>query len=89
MEDVTVWVFVFACKVSLQYILCIANFIIYPLVRLANAAYCDCVRSHISAFRLTSDAPDATYTLIQWVLTALIHHVKHAEKYSPVADLLV
>ena len=30
MEDATAWVFVFPCKVSLQYILCIANFIRYP-----------------------------------------------------------
>ena len=74
-EDTTAWVFVFACKVSLQYILCIANFILYPLVHLANAAYCDCVHSHTSAFHLTSDAPDATYTLIQRDLMALIHHV--------------
>ena len=43
-----------------------------------------CLRS-----TLTSDAPDATYTLIQRVLTALIHYVKHTEQYSPVADLLV
>lgn len=41
------------------------------------------------AYYLSTEAPETTYTLIRRVLTALIHHVKNAGQFSPLADLLV
>lgn len=38
---------------------------------------------------MTSETPELTYTLIRRVLTALIHHVKKADQFTPLADLLV
>ena len=40
-------------------------------------------------YHLTCENPDVTYTLIRRVLTALIHHVKNADQFSPLADVLV
>jgi len=41
------------------------------------------------SYHMTSEAPEFTYTLIRRVLTALIHHVKNADQFTPLADLLV
>jgi hypothetical protein len=40
-------------------------------------------------YHLTCENPDITYNLIRRVLTAFIHHVKNADQFSALADLLV
>lgn len=73
MEDATAWVFIFACK-SVSQTLHTATFsILAPLID-----------AHI--FTYTSDI---IHNLIRRVLTALIHHVKNAEQYRTIVDLLI
>ena len=36
-----------------------------------------------------ADSLDDTFTLLRRVLTALIHHCKSAEQFSPVSDVVV
>ena len=38
---------------------------------------------------LTCDHPDASYTLVRRVLTALIHHCKGPEQFAPACDVVV
>ena len=38
---------------------------------------------------LSCEEPNATYTLVRRVLTALIHHVKSAEHFATLGDLLI
>ncbi|KAF9461848.1 hypothetical protein BDZ94DRAFT_790553 [Collybia nuda] len=72
-EDASAWVIVFACKSVSQTLHTATSSIMAPLLK-----------AHLAA-----DVPEPTYTLIRRVLTSLIHHVKNAEQFSPLADLLV
>ncbi|OBZ65821.1 U3 small nucleolar RNA-associated protein 20 [Grifola frondosa] len=71
--DACAWIFVSACKSVSQTLHTATTTLIAPLVK----------------YHLTCDAPEASYTLIRRVLTALIHHCKGAEQFSPISDLLV
>lgn len=72
-EDASAWVIVFACKSVSQTLHTATTSIFAPLL----------------AYHMTSETPELTYTLIRRVLTALIHHVKKADQFTPLADLLV
>jgi U3 small nucleolar RNA-associated protein 20 len=41
------------------------------------------------AYHMTSEVPEPTYTLIRRALTALIHHVKKADQFTALAELLI
>ncbi|KAG5642515.1 hypothetical protein DXG03_002616 [Asterophora parasitica] len=72
-EDASAWVVVFACKSVSQTLHTATSSIFTPLL----------------TYHLSAKDPETTYTLLRRVLTALIHHVKKAEQFSPLADLLV
>lgn len=40
-------------------------------------------------YYLASDEYEEAFTLLRRVLTALIHHVKSADQFSPVADVII
>ncbi|KAF8058583.1 hypothetical protein FPV67DRAFT_1428362 [Lyophyllum atratum] len=72
-EDASAWVIVFACKSVSQTLHTATPSIIAPLL----------------SYHLSTPTPEPTYTLLRRVLTALIHHVKNAAQFAPLADLLV
>ncbi len=41
------------------------------------------------AYHLSTENPEATYTVLRRSLTALVHHVKNAEQFSVLGDLVV
>ncbi|KAI0316098.1 armadillo-type protein [Amylostereum chailletii] len=72
-EDACAWTVVFACKSVSQTLHTASPSIISPLLS-----------SHLDV----SEASQ-THTLIRRVLTALIHHCKGPEQFSPVAEILL
>ncbi|KAF8901183.1 armadillo-type protein, partial [Gymnopilus junonius] len=72
--DATAWVVVYACKSVSQTLHTCAPSIFTPL---------------ISYHLFTASDPKATYTLLRRTLTALIHHVKNAEGFTLVGQVLV
>ncbi|KAK0463186.1 armadillo-type protein [Desarmillaria tabescens] len=72
-DDAAAWLFVCACKSVSQTLHTATQSIIKPLL----------------AFHLSCEIAEPTYTLLRRILTALIHHVKNSEKFSPIGDLLV
>ncbi|KAG7447295.1 uncharacterized protein BT62DRAFT_948312 [Guyanagaster necrorhizus] len=72
-DDAVAWLFVCACKSVSQTLHTATQSIIKPLL----------------AFHMSCDIAEPTYTLLRRILTALIHHVKNSEKFSPIGDLLV
>ncbi|KAH7909651.1 armadillo-type protein [Hygrophoropsis aurantiaca] len=72
-EDASAWMIVFACKSVSQTLHTTTPTVMAPLID----------------FYLGCDTPEAMYGLLRRVLTALIHHCKGPEQFSPVADLVV
>ncbi|KAL0955556.1 hypothetical protein HGRIS_001795 [Hohenbuehelia grisea] len=72
-EDASAWVFVFACKSVSQSLHTATVSLIAPLVE------------HF----LSCDNPGPVYNLLRRVLTAFIHHVKNADQFAPLADIIV
>ncbi|KAF8805205.1 hypothetical protein BYT27DRAFT_7105392 [Phlegmacium glaucopus] len=73
-EDASAWALVFACKSVSQTLHTCAISIFTPLLEY-----------HLSSSANTS----TTYTLIRRTLTALVHHVKNAEQFALLGDLIV
>ncbi|KAJ7597870.1 hypothetical protein C8J56DRAFT_329594, partial [Mycena floridula] len=67
------WAFVLACKSASQTLHTATPTIFSPLLN-----------QHI-----VCESHPTTFTLIRRLLTALIHHVKHAEQLLPISDVLV
>ncbi|KAK0189706.1 hypothetical protein F5146DRAFT_1052188 [Armillaria mellea] len=72
-DDAAAWLFVCACKSVSQTLHTATQSILKPLL----------------AFHLSCEIAEPTYTLLRRILTALIHHVRNSEKFSPIGDLLV
>ena len=47
------------------------------------------VISPLLTYYLSTEDPETTYTLIRRTLTALIHHVKNADQFSLLGDVLI
>ncbi|KAF7330551.1 DRIM domain-containing protein [Mycena venus] len=78
-EDAAAWCLVYACKSVSQTLHTCTPSIILPLLN-----------SHLSAPPLSSTDPNPrTYTLLRRLFTALIHHVRNAENFASVGDVLV
>jgi hypothetical protein len=88
-EDASAWAIVYACKVfpGLQFIFLFPD--TFQSVSQTLHTATTSIFTPLLAYHMTSEAPQPTYTLIRRVLTALIHHVKNAGQFSPLADLLV
>ncbi|KAJ8454750.1 hypothetical protein ONZ51_g12850 [Trametes cubensis] len=71
--DACAWIFVTACKSVSQTVHTATPSLIAPLVR----------------YHLGSEVPEDSFTLIRRVLTALIHHCKGPEQFSPISDAVV
>ncbi|KAI0753565.1 hypothetical protein C8Q80DRAFT_1342693 [Daedaleopsis nitida] len=71
--DVCAWIFVTACKSVSQTLHTVTESLVAPLIQ----------------YYLSCDVPDDVYTLVRRVLTALIHHCKGAEQFSPASDAVV
>ncbi|KAI0764301.1 armadillo-type protein [Trametes elegans] len=71
--DTCAWIFVTACKSVSQTLHTATASLITPLIR----------------FHLSSDVPDDSFTLIRRVLTALIHHCKGPDQFTPVSEAVV
>ncbi|TBU52202.1 hypothetical protein BD310DRAFT_784738, partial [Dichomitus squalens] len=71
--DVCAWTFVTACKSVSQTLHTVTSSLVCPLLQ----------------FYLTCDAEEEAYTLIRRVFTALIHHCKSADQFSPVSEAIV
>ncbi|KAI0070349.1 hypothetical protein K474DRAFT_1670178 [Panus rudis PR-1116 ss-1] len=74
-SDVGAWVFISCFKSVSQTLHTVTSSVFAPLVRY----HLDCEESDV----------ERTFTILRRVLTALAHHCKTAEQYSPVADFLV
>ncbi|KAF4598878.1 U3 snoRNP protein [Pleurotus pulmonarius] len=73
LEDASAWCLVFACKSVSQTLHTSTLSLLSPLISLYSSA----------------SQPDTLYTLIRRLITALIHHVKNAEQFTPLGDYLV
>ncbi|CCM06042.1 uncharacterized protein FIBRA_08288 [Fibroporia radiculosa] len=73
LADACAWMFVSACKSASQ-----------TLHTTTASILASLLRNH-----LHSTSPDASFTLVRRVLTALIHHCKGAEQFAFVADVVV
>lgn len=71
--DVSAWVFVSAFKSVSQTLHTTTSTIFSPLLQ----------------YHLECDDPEQSFTVLRRTLTALCHHCKNAEQYSPLADILV
>ncbi|KAM5545238.1 hypothetical protein V8D89_001349 [Ganoderma adspersum] len=71
--DVCAWTFVTACKSVSQTLHTVTSSLMSPLVQ----------------YYLDTDTPDDAFTLVRRVFTALIHHCKSADQFSPVSDAVV
>ncbi|CAL1711913.1 unnamed protein product [Somion occarium] len=71
--DVSAWVFVSACKSVSQTLHTISPTVFAPLLQ----------------YYLTCEEPDQSFTVLRRMLTALAHHCKTSEQYSPIADIIV
>ncbi|KAF6761034.1 hypothetical protein DFP72DRAFT_1002832 [Ephemerocybe angulata] len=72
-DDASAWVLVYACKSVSQTLHTATSSIFSPLL----------------AYHLKTDNPEPTFNLIRRTLTALIHHVKNAEQFSSLGNLVV
>ncbi|KAJ3843214.1 hypothetical protein F5878DRAFT_721627 [Lentinula raphanica] len=72
-DDAAAWCLASACKSVSQTLHTVTPSLITPLLE----------------FHLSCEESDASYTLIRRVFTALIHHVKGADQFSSVAELVV
>ncbi|KAF6761032.1 U3 snoRNP protein Utp20 [Ephemerocybe angulata] len=72
-DDASAWVLVYACKSVSQTLHTATASIVSPLL----------------AYHLKTDNPEPTFNLIRRTLTALIHHVKNAEQFSSLGNLVV
>ncbi|KAJ6576400.1 hypothetical protein DFH09DRAFT_1451514, partial [Mycena vulgaris] len=78
-QDAAAWCVVYACKSVSQTLHTCTPSIIFPLLNY-----------HLSAPTSSSaDPTPRTYTLLRRLLTALIHHVRNAENFASVGDVLV
>ncbi|KAJ7127008.1 hypothetical protein C8R44DRAFT_111309 [Mycena epipterygia] len=78
-QDAAAWCVVYACKSVSQTLHTCTPSIISPLLNY-----------HLSAPPSSSaDPTPRTYTLLRRLLTALIHHVRNAENFASVGDVLV
>ncbi|KAI0705265.1 armadillo-type protein [Cerioporus squamosus] len=71
--DVCAWIFVTACKSVSQTLHTVTASLVTPLLE----------------YYLSCDDSEDAFTLVRRVLTALIHHCKGAEQFSPVSDAVV
>ncbi|KAJ7756392.1 armadillo-type protein [Mycena maculata] len=81
MQDAAAWALVYACKSVSQTLHTCAPSIIAPLLA-----------HHLAASPLPSSSGDPTpktYALLRRLLTALIHHVRNADGFASVGDVLV
>lgn len=70
--DVSAWVFVSACKSVSQTLHTTTSTIFLPMLQ----------------YYLECEDPESSFTVLRRTLTALAHHCKTAEQYSPLADIL-
>ncbi|KAJ7475832.1 armadillo-type protein [Mycena latifolia] len=78
-QDAAAWCVVYACKSVSQTLHTCTPSIVFPLLNY-----------HLSAAPSSSaDPTPRTYTLLRRLLTALIHHVRNAENFASVGDVLV
>ncbi|KAK7691383.1 hypothetical protein QCA50_004782 [Cerrena zonata] len=70
--DVSAWVFVSACKSVSQTLHTTTSTIFLPMLQ----------------YYLECEDPELSFTVLRRTLTALAHHCKTAEQYSPLADIL-
>ncbi|KAJ7158771.1 armadillo-type protein [Mycena filopes] len=78
-QDAAAWCLVYACKSVSQTLHTSAASIVLPLINY-----------HLASPRPSSGDPTpSTYALLRRLLTALIHHVRNAEHFSAVGDVLV
>ncbi|KAI0782968.1 armadillo-type protein [Abortiporus biennis] len=71
--DVAAWIFVSTCKSVSQTLHTTTPTIFTPLL----------------GHYLSCDDPDISFTVLRRLLTALAHHCKTSEQYSPLSDILV
>lgn len=45
--------------------------------------------TQLLAWHISAENPEATFVVLRRALTALIHHVKHTDRFSALADFLV
>ncbi|RXW23686.1 hypothetical protein EST38_g2153 [Candolleomyces aberdarensis] len=72
-DDASAWVLVYACKSVSQTLHTATPSIINPLI----------------AYHLKTDNPDPTFNIIRRTFTALIHHVKNAEQFSSLGNVVL
>ncbi|KAJ7035036.1 armadillo-type protein [Mycena alexandri] len=78
-QDAAAWCVVYACKSVSQTLHTCTPSIVLPLLN-----------HHLASPALLSSEPTPrTYTLLRRLLTALIHHVRNAEHFAAVGDVLV
>jgi len=91
-EDTAAWVTVFACKVSLLVFVSFIHFLTLCACQSVSQTLHTATVSLFTpllTYHLACESPDATHTLIRRVLTALIHHVKSADQFAVIGDVLV
>jgi len=92
-ENASAWALVFACKVCIPHNPLLSIKIIDPLNQSVSQTLHTCAISifmPLLEYHLSSSAnTSTTYTLIRRTLTALVHHVKNAEQFALLGDLIV
>ncbi|OCH91059.1 hypothetical protein OBBRIDRAFT_887230 [Obba rivulosa] len=73
LADSCAWIFVYACKSVSQTLHTATPSIFKPLLQ----------------YHLACADPAASFTLVRRLLTALIHHCKSSEQFTPLADVLL
>ena len=91
-EDASVWMLIFGCKVRLAFTFLMIHFLmelaLQSISQTLHSTSASLVSPVVDVY-LSSDNPDALYTLLRRTLTSLIHHCKDAEGFSSITELII
>ena len=87
--DVCAWIFVTACKVCFHPRLHLAALTSLQSVSQTLHTVTASLTTPLLEHYMSCDSAEDGYTLVRRVLTALIHHCKGAEQFSPASDVVV
>lgn len=90
MEDASAWAVVFASKVGSLSSMCLleTDAVVKSISQTLHTSTVS-IFTPLLAYHISTEHPEATYTVLRRSLTALVHHVKNAEQFQVLGDLLV
>jgi len=91
-EDASAWMLIFACKV--RFFICVSDnpffmeSVFQSISQTLHSTSASLVSPVVDVY-LSSDNPDALYTLLRRTLTSLTHHCKDVEGFSSVTEPII